>query len=318
MPNLTKLYARDTMITDEGLQYLKDLRQLTELDLYGTKISDAGIVHLRELKNLRKLNLLGANVTDAAVEVLTGLTNLEELNLYGTRITNAGVEKLKTLSRLRELDLRYTRITSGGAASLASALPKCHVEFLDASGSQSASLPKPEGSGPANIAKWIERRGGKVKYDNGIIREVSMVATGLTDAEFSYLSEILPSLRKLNLQTTEVGDVGIKQLANACSLEELDLGYTTVSDEALRLLTSCKSLRNLGLSYTLVRGAGLGAFHSLNELDLSGATITDDGLCRVCRSEEAAPTITEVLGHHRCRPRAVEFVEGPGTARSNR
>ena len=168
MPNLTKLYARDTMVTDEGLQYLKDLRQLTELDLYGTKISDAGIVHLKELKNLRKLNLLGANVTDAGVEVLTGLTNLEELNLYRTKITNAGVEKLKTLSRLRELDLRYTQVTRGGVTAIASALPKCHVEFLDASGAQSASVPKPEGSGAASIAKWIERRGGKVKLESGV------------------------------------------------------------------------------------------------------------------------------------------------------
>src|SRR6185503_3625286 len=47
MPNLTKVYARDTMVTDEGLRSLKDLRNLTELDLYGTRISDAGIVHLK-------------------------------------------------------------------------------------------------------------------------------------------------------------------------------------------------------------------------------------------------------------------------------
>ena len=118
-------------------------------------------------------------MTDAGVEVLSGLTNLEELNLYRTKITNAGVEKLKALSRLRELDLRYTQVTRGGVAAIASALPKCHVEFLDASGAQLAAVPKPEGSGAASIAKWIERRGGKVKLENGVVTEVSMVSTVL-------------------------------------------------------------------------------------------------------------------------------------------
>ena len=35
MSNLSKLYARDTLVTDEGLASLKHLKNLTELDLYG-------------------------------------------------------------------------------------------------------------------------------------------------------------------------------------------------------------------------------------------------------------------------------------------
>ena len=37
MPHLTKLYARDTLITDEGLRHLQELHELSELDLYGTE-----------------------------------------------------------------------------------------------------------------------------------------------------------------------------------------------------------------------------------------------------------------------------------------
>src|SRR6267142_4552481 len=144
MPNLTKVYARDTMVTDEGLRYLKDLRNLTELDLYGTRITDTGLTYLKDLTKLRKLNLLGASVTDAGLDVLRGLAALEELNLYRTQITNAGVEKLKAFPRLRALDVRYTRVTGGGVASLAAALPKCHIDFLDTSGGQTVGLTEAE------------------------------------------------------------------------------------------------------------------------------------------------------------------------------
>src|SRR5439155_23151305 len=117
--------------------------------------------YLKDLTKLKKLNLLGASVTDAGLDALRGLTDLEELNLYRTQITNAGVEKLKAFPRLRALDVRYTRVTGGGVASLTGALPKCHIDFLDASGGQTASAPKaPAGSHPQAITKWIEERGG--------------------------------------------------------------------------------------------------------------------------------------------------------------
>jgi uncharacterized protein YjbI with pentapeptide repeats len=304
MSNLTKLYARDTMVTDDGLQYLKDLRQLTELDLYGTKISDAGIVHLKDLKNLRKLNLLGANLTDAALDTLTGLTNLEELNLYRTRITNAGAERLKILSRLRELDLRYTQVTGGGVTSLTSALPKCRIEFLDATGAQSAQVPKPEGSGAVNIANWIQRRGGKVNIEGGVIREISMGSTGLTDAEFASLSDVLSTIHKFNLQATEISDIAIKHLAKSCFAEELELAHTTVSDAALALLANCRSELH---TRSRQRPSEL---RIANRSGFVGCAGYGSRLSRAFASRKPAASFVEVLRHQRCRSGAVELYAG--------
>ncbi len=67
MTQLEKLYAQDALITDEGLRYLRNLRNLIELDFYAGRVSDAGLVHLKNLTKLRKLNLLVSTVTDAGL-----------------------------------------------------------------------------------------------------------------------------------------------------------------------------------------------------------------------------------------------------------
>ena len=42
------------------------------------------------------------------------------------------------------------------------------------------------------------------------------------------------SIEKLNLQATEVGDLGLEPLTRLKNLKELNLGYTTVSDAGLQ------------------------------------------------------------------------------------
>ena len=112
LKDLRRLMLRDTLVTDEGLQYLKDLPNLEELDLSGTRVTDKGIEYLRNLKSLRRLNLLSSTASDAAMDVLAGLPHLEVLNLYRTKITNSGVAKLQALKELKDVQgVRYTLVT---------------------------------------------------------------------------------------------------------------------------------------------------------------------------------------------------------------
>src|SRR5262249_12286687 len=204
---------RDTLVTDEGLKYLSGLTQLEELDLSGAKITDAGFASLRNLTAIRKLNLLGAGITDASADALAGMTHLRELNLYRSRVTNAGLARLGTLKELTSLDLRYSRVTGAGVESFRAAAPNCQVDFMNAGTvpTKNAAANHPAGASEEAIAAWVKALGGSVENSGGQLRAISLSATGVSDADLSYLAS-LTRLEKLDLEATEISDLGLDAL----------------------------------------------------------------------------------------------------------
>ena len=100
MKKLRRLTLAGTLITDDGMKYLRDLTDLEDLDLYGVKITDTGLDYLSKLTKLRNLNLLGAQITDAGADTLSHFTELRGLVLYRSRISDAGLAKLERLKNL--------------------------------------------------------------------------------------------------------------------------------------------------------------------------------------------------------------------------
>ncbi|MGZ0174092.1 MAG: hypothetical protein ACKVHE_31670 [Planctomycetales bacterium] len=91
-----------TRITDAGLKHLLGLTKLRELDLSGSAVSpkrrtitDTGLEFLRDLRNIEKLNLDRTEVTDEGLRHLTSFTCLRTLGLKETHVTRAGVDRLK-------------------------------------------------------------------------------------------------------------------------------------------------------------------------------------------------------------------------------
>ena len=68
MKELVELVLERTRVGDEGLKPLKALRSLDTLDLAFTPITDAGLVHLSEMRRLRSLDVTGWNVTPAGMQ----------------------------------------------------------------------------------------------------------------------------------------------------------------------------------------------------------------------------------------------------------
>src|SRR5436853_4410565 len=73
--------ANPGVVTDASLKELKDLKQLTSLDLTSTQVTDVGLQELKDLKQLTTLILTGAQVTDAGLKELKDLKQLTTLNL---------------------------------------------------------------------------------------------------------------------------------------------------------------------------------------------------------------------------------------------
>jgi len=120
---------RGKEVKDEDLALLKDMPNLTELNLGGTTITNASLAHLKGLKHLTRLQLHNTKITDAGLDNLKDLTKLASLNLYGcAEITDAGLDHLKSLTGLRRLYVWQTKVTEAGANKFSAAVPGVIVD----------------------------------------------------------------------------------------------------------------------------------------------------------------------------------------------
>lgn len=118
-PKLKKLRLAMTQFSDAGLEGLKEVKTLEELDISECGlISDAGMESVGQMKSLTKLNLWRVQITDTGIEKLAALTNLKWLNLDNTQLADDGTAHLKGMKQLEFLHLGSTLITDDGLAAL--------------------------------------------------------------------------------------------------------------------------------------------------------------------------------------------------------
>ena len=98
---LTELDLGSKNLTDEEIEPLKEMVNLTRLDLRQNQLTD--LSPLAGLTQLESLELRGNNLSD--LTPLAGLTNLEELRLggSGTGLDNPGITDLSPLANLTKL-----------------------------------------------------------------------------------------------------------------------------------------------------------------------------------------------------------------------
>ncbi|MGV8947924.1 MAG: leucine-rich repeat domain-containing protein [Candidatus Paracaedibacter sp.] len=116
-PNIEKLNLRNTQITDVGLSYLKEAKNLQSLNIRDCEqhlsykndgITREGLKNLSQLTSLRWLNLSGMPITDETLKDLSNLKNLETLIFRGGHITSTGFNHLlKLKNHLKRLSLAF-------------------------------------------------------------------------------------------------------------------------------------------------------------------------------------------------------------------
>jgi hypothetical protein len=111
-----------TRVAGPGLRHLP--RGIVSLHLTHSPIDDEGLVYLRGMKNLKTLDIDHTGISDAGLAQIADLVSLESLNLRGTLVTDQGLEQLASLKSLNVLYLWNTDATSRGVARLEKALPK--------------------------------------------------------------------------------------------------------------------------------------------------------------------------------------------------
>ena len=102
---------------DDDLEFLKDYPSVKLLLIESTKITDAGLQHVKPLKNLEELDLaLCHGEVDDRGNVSGG-------------ITNDGLATLKEIPTLKRVGLQATRVTDEAVDRLQRDMPKCQIGF---------------------------------------------------------------------------------------------------------------------------------------------------------------------------------------------
>jgi hypothetical protein len=132
------LLSECTGINDAGVRHLRGLTQLKLLNFYqvpsfkpkaeDNRITDKGLAYLSELKELESLDLSGHNISDRGLKVILGMKDLKNLSLGGVGITDAGAILLTNLTHLKHLQFHETSVTSSCVATLQTNFPKGFVE----------------------------------------------------------------------------------------------------------------------------------------------------------------------------------------------
>lgn len=141
-------------IDDKDLEILQPLRHLISVRLELPKVTNAGIGFLRENKNLQEVFLSGARISDKGLEVLSKLERLRLLVANDTQVTGTGLvlylgnsktlenldvhrcnlndESLQTILKLpalRYLGLNGTKVSAGAVEEARKAYPAMSIGF---------------------------------------------------------------------------------------------------------------------------------------------------------------------------------------------
>ena len=236
------LSLEGTLAGDEALSAISWLYDLRVLKL-DSRVSDRGVRWLADLKDLRVLEAPSAGVTDASIPLIASLPNLERLILSKTAITDAGIQNLvqlplrqialgpavtdacvQTISKIPSLvqvDVAESRVSERGMTALAK-LPELHTLFLGRSISDADIAPLAQ----FKNLKRLDMSGAKVG-DRGVddavgrlqgLEELALTRTNATNASLDALSR-LPKLRYLEISDTKITAERLKTLQGFPALQ---------------------------------------------------------------------------------------------------
>jgi internalin A len=247
LPHLTHLDLSLTRITDQGMQELKNLPGVVDLNLYYAEyVTDEGVAAIKGWKKLKRLNIHGAKFSDTTLDHIAGITTLESLNIGSGMVTDIGLERLTSLPNLKELTMGGNKLTDAGLQALRQ-MPS--LTYLDLGGRQGTD---------ANI--WAIRM-SDVGMDPILslknLRELRFACTsvgvgleGARFAEVSYVSvttgwlekmKALPKLEKLQLEGCDrVTDDSVRALAALPGLRQVDLKGSAVTEKGIAALRAAK------------------------------------------------------------------------------
>lgn len=259
-------------VSDEALQNLTKLPELTQLDLTSTNIDGHGLTALRDCQKLRKLKVSTVvRMSPQGWEEISKLTQLEVLDVSQTsNISNADVAKFVALTNLRELDLSSTPITDDVFKSLAE-MEKLEILKIEGDG-----LVKGHGLQAYTRTKPTlrELHASGTSFASGTLRHIKTISSlefldisgsNLLDQPFAELKGA-NNLVHLKIGSNFLTNAGMQTVLSLSKLKILDLeGMQTISDPGLGILSKKSGLQTLNAKKTPFTRKGIELFQKINK-----------------------------------------------------
>ncbi|MGZ0173095.1 MAG: SUMF1/EgtB/PvdO family nonheme iron enzyme [Planctomycetales bacterium] len=268
LSNLTVLHLQGDKITDDGFRQLSGLTKLRELNVQATQSSGT---FLKSLENAPLEQLTVSRLTDEAAQALTHFPNLTRLNVHDSPMTEHGFEAIAGLRRLKSLRLR-----------------NC------------SNIPPAALTGLANMHS---------------LTDLDLIDTPVGDDTLELITNL--ELNNLSLNSGNVTDVGMRHICSMLTLRNLELGKKSrISDRGLKHFWRLNRLNQLSMHSPLISGAGfstLAELPKLYTLRLTSPALTDKAFEYLSESpllnhleigwsdQENSPALTDsglqLLGH---------------------
>lgn len=232
--NLQRVDLSHTRISDEGLLNLRPARSVVDLNLlYAEQITDQGMNAIKDWKQLTHLNVRGTRVGDGTLGIVSKLEQIETLDVSNTALTENGVEGLIPLTRIKNLAIGLNRLNDGALEILRFLTT---LESLDLGGprgvSRNSQRSRSTGIGPGLLRALTE-------LTNLHTLKLGHMPIG-TD-EISKLSGSLKKVQKLGLEgCPRVDDQTMTALAMWSGLQYLDVQDTAVTAAGVESLRKAR------------------------------------------------------------------------------
>jgi internalin A len=247
-PELNTLDLSLTHITDEGMTEIRNLRNVTDLNLYYAEyVTDQGIAAIKNWKKLKRLNLHGTKSSDTALEHIAGITSLESLDVGSIMMTDVGLERLTTLTNLKELTMGANELGDAGLQALRQ-LPT--LTYLDLTGRQGMDknvwtivMSAAGLDAVLSLQNMRELRIGCYAMNVGIeeAKLAEVTATAVLPEWLDRMRAKLANLEAVGFQGCgKINDASVKTLAAMPKLKEADLRGTSVTEKGAAALRAAK------------------------------------------------------------------------------
>lgn len=238
--------VRDKIKKPKGDIIIRDLLDITELDLHENSISD--ITGLEGLVKLKKLDLSFNEITD--ISPLEGLISLQELDLDNNKV--ADISSLKELINLERLEIGIADLGYPGRNLVSDLKP---IEGL-------------------SKLKHLRLSGNQITDINALKNLFNLQSLDLTSNQIKNISALgeLVNIKGLTLGYNEIND--ISSLNKLINLNFLSLNNNQITDiSALKTLVKLEFLHlNSNKIFNI---SALGELENLKFLNLTGNLITD-------------------------------------------